>query len=500
MEGGAKQPVVQLPAEAVVDILHERALHVRHGESPCGRVLPAITAEKAHGHSRTIPRGIIVRMPPEARFLSGTQLLLTTLVVKLAVVATLATMLVRFRQFRRILLTEQRAWRERLVFAFSFGLPLAAGVGARLLLGYDAADFSLAGPYLAGLIAGPYAGAIVGVLVGAPALSGGEIGTLPFAVGCGFAGGGLRELCPKEEIWRLSPLFFADLPKHTWHAVSRFRIDWHVLLAAAPVGLEAIRQAIGFRFGPVGIFFHRPDTIWIAALVVLSTVLSVAIPIKIWNSARIEHRLQEQEKLLMAERVETLTRQINPHFLFNTLTSISSLIRSQPETARMLILKLSAMLRRLLRTGEHYVTLREELASVDEYLDIEAVRFGPTLAIEKVIGPDTLDIVVPAMVLQPLVENAIKHGIERKVGGGRIAIRSMRRNGHVILEVVDNGAGMVNTEVLGRSDGIGLRNVDERLRTIYGENYHLQLESTPGEGTCARMEIPELEVPREVTA
>ena len=229
-------------------------------------------------------------------------------------------------------------------------------------------------------------------------------------------------------------------------------------------------------------------------------MLSVAIPIKIWNSARIEHRLQEQEKLLMAERVETLTRQINPHFLFNTLTSISSLIRSQPETARMLIVKLSAMLRRLLRTGEHYVTLREELASVDEYLDIEAVRFGPTLAIEKVIGPDTLDIVVPAMVLQPLVENAIKHGIERKVGGGRIAIRSTRRNHHVILEVVDNGAGMVNTEVLGRSGGIGLRNVDERLRTIYGENYHLQLESTPGEGTCARMEIPELETPRAVTA
>ena len=440
-------------------------------------------------------------MPPEARFLTGTELLLTTLVVKLAVIATLATMLVRFRQFRRILLTEQRAWRERLVFAFSFGLPLAAGVGARLLLGYNAADFALAGPYLAGLIAGPYAGAIVGVLVGGPALTAGEVGTLPFAVGCGFAGGGLRELCPKEEIWRLSPLFFADLPKHTWRVVSRFRVDWHVLLAAAPVGLEAIRLLIGFRFGPVGIFFLRPDTVWVAGLILLSTVLSVALPIKIWNSARIEHRLQEQDKLLMAERVETLTRQLNPHFLFNTLTSISSLIRSQPETARMLIIRLSAMLRRLLRTGEHYVTLREELASVDEYLDIEAVRFGPTLAIEKAIGPETLDLVVPAMVLQPLVENSIKHGIERKVGGGRITIRSERRNGHVVIEVVDNGAGMADTDVMDRSGGgIGLRNVDERLRTIYGENYHLQLESTPGEGTCARIEIPELEVSERASA
>ena len=145
-------------------------------------------------------------MPPEARFLTtAQQVLLTTLVVKLAVVATLSTMLVRFRQFRRILLTEQRAWRERLVFAFSLGIPLLGGIIARLVLGYDAADFSLAGPFLAGLIAGPYAGAIVGVFVGTPALLGGEVAAMPFAVGCGFAGGGLREVCPKEAIWHLSP-------------------------------------------------------------------------------------------------------------------------------------------------------------------------------------------------------------------------------------------------------------------------------------------------------
>ena len=114
-------------------------------------------------------------------------------------------------------------------------------------------------------------------------------------------------------------------------------------------------------------------------LVLLATVLGVAIPIKIWNSARIEHRLQEQEKLLMAARVEALASQINPHFLFNTLTSISSLIRSQPETARMLIVKLSGLLRRLLRSQEHFVTLREELEAIDEYLDIERIRFGPKL-------------------------------------------------------------------------------------------------------------------------
>lgn len=410
-------------------------------------------------------------------------------------------MLVRFRQFRRILLTEQRAWRERLVFAFSLGIPLVCGVIARLLLNYDAADFSLAGPFLAGLIAGPYAGAIVGMLVGAPALVGGEVGAMPFAVGCGFAGGGLREVCPKDAIWHLSPLFFADLHRHAWKVVSRFRIDWLPILATAPICLEVIRQGIGLRFGSDGIFFLRPENVWLGGLVVLSTVLSVAIPIKIWNTARIEHRLQEQDKLLMAARMEALASQINPHFLFNTLTSISSLIRSQPETARMLIIKLSAMLRRMLRTQEHFVTLRQELNSIDEYLDIESVRFGQTLIIEKEISPDSLDLVMPSMVLQPLIENSIKHGIEKKVGGGRIIIRSELRDGHGIIEIVDNGSGMSDTNVhRNRKDGIGLRNVDERLRVIYGENYHLRLESTPGEGTCARIEIPEPVVDQKATA
>lgn len=440
-------------------------------------------------------------MPDGARFLSATEVLVATLIVKLAFVATLATMLARFRQFRRILLTEQRAWRERLVFAFSLGVPLAGGVTARLLLDYDAADCSLVGPFLAGLLAGPYAGAIVGALLGAPALVAGEVAAMPFAVGCGFAGGGLREVCPKESIWRLSPLVFADLHRHAWELVRRFRVDWLLTLAAAPAGLEIIRQSLGLRFGSATIFHQPAESLATASLILLSTVLSAAIPIKIWNTARVEHRLEEQESLLMAARVEALTNQINPHFLFNTLTSISSLIRSQPETARMLIGKLSALLRRLLRSQEQFVTLEEELASVDEYLDIETVRFGPTLTVEKDIGEDSLRMVMPSMVLQPLVENSIKHGIERKVGGGRILIRSRRVEGHGIIEVVDNGAGMADADLRpDRGTGIGLRNVDERLRVIYGENYHLHLESTPGEGTCARLEIPELVVPRTASA
>jgi two-component system, LytTR family, sensor kinase len=446
-------------------------------------------------------------MPHETKLLSADQYLLTTLMVKLATVAILATMLVRFPWFRRILLTEKRDWPERLIFAASLGIPLTAGVVARLLLDYKAADVTLAGSFLAGLLAGPYAGAIVGAMVGIPAAITGEWIALPFAVGCGFAGGGLREICPKEAIWHFSPLFFTDLHRKVWRLVSRFQIEWIVILLGAPIALEILRQFLGTRFNHpdlnvTRLFYLAPPTLWLYGLVILSTVLCVTIPIKIWNSARIEHRLQEQEKLLMAARVEALASQINPHFLFNTLTSISSLIRSQPETARMLIVKLSGLLRRLLRSQEHFVTLREELEAIDEYLDIEAVRFGSKLRIEKSIEANSLDIVIPSMLLQPLIENSIKHGLSPKVGEGHITIRSVLQNGHAIIDVIDDGVG-VNPEYADRvktGGGIGLRNVNERLKVIYGANYQLQLDSVPGEGTCARIVIPELVEPARITA
>src|SRR6185369_2995647 len=147
------------------------------------------------------------------------QVLVTTLVVKLAVMAALATMLVRYRRFRHILIFERRDWPDRLTFVLALGVPLAAGVASRLLLNYKAADLTLEGAFLAGLIAGPYAGAIVGLMAGFPPLGNGEIIALPFAIGCGFAGGGLRELCPKEAIWHFSPFVLTSLPGRLWKMV-----------------------------------------------------------------------------------------------------------------------------------------------------------------------------------------------------------------------------------------------------------------------------------------
>ena len=352
------------------------------------------------------------------------------------------------------------------------------------MLNNNGADLTLSGAFLAGLLAGPYAGAIVGVMLGIPPLFAGEWGALPFAIGCGFAGGGLREICPKEAIWHFSPLFFTGLHRHVWRLVRRFEIDWVVILLAAPIALAIIAQAVGNRWRPRLFVDPRAHARDCGSPCWSATVLSVAIPIKIWNSARIEHRLQEQEKLLMESRLDALASQINPHFLFNTLTSISSLTRSQPETARTLIVKLSGLLRRLLRSQDHFVTLREELEAIDEYLDIESIRFGPQLKIEKHIDPATLDLIVPSMILQPLVENSIKHGLAQKLGEGRITIRSLRerrprdhrRHRQRHRHSRRREAGRV------RGTGIGLRNVNERLRVIYGANYQLQLDSVPGPG------------------
>jgi len=436
----------------------------------------------------------------QVRNLTPEQFLLT-LLARLAAVAVLATMLARFHRFRRILIFERRGWVDRLVFTLSIGVPLMAGVTSRVILKYDAADLTLEGAFLAGLLAGPYTGALVGLLAATPAVMANEFIALPFAVGCGFAGGGLREICPKEAIWQFTPFVFMDLWKHLWRMLRRFEPNWQLVLLLATVALELIRQALGARFGVHRLFFLGIPSPWMTLLVVLVSVVAVATPIKIWNSARIEHRLQEQSQLLLAAKIEALKSQINPHFLFNTLTSISSLIRSQPDTARTLILKLSALLRRLLRSHQHFVTLREELESIDEYLDIEVIRFGPKLRVRKDISPDTLDVLVPSMILQPLVENSIKHGFARKVGPGAITIRSRREHGRVVVEVEDDGMGFVLDRLhQPMSSGIGLANVRERLAVIYGDQYRLQLSSEPGRGTNAHIEVPELTTAHQITA
>ena len=202
-------------------------------------------------------------------------------------------------------------------------------------------------------------------MVGIPPLGNGEWVALPFAVGCGFAGGGLRELCPKEAIWHFSPFIFTEraAPRLADDPLAGGRLAGRAAARAGRARAAAARRSASAGAITTGCSCSRRarrgrGRCWSCCSRRCSCV---ATPIKIWNNARIEHRLQEQEKLLLAAKIEALANQINPHFLFNTLTSISSLIRTQPDTARMLITKLSGLLRRLMRSTDHFVTLREEL-------------------------------------------------------------------------------------------------------------------------------------------
>ncbi len=192
--------------------------------------------------------------------------------------------------------------------------------------------------------------------------------------------------------------------------------------------------------------------------------------------------------------MDALASQINPHFLFNTLNTVASLSRFDPEMARVVVIKLSNILRRLLRKTDTFVPLREELEFIDDYLDIEVVRFGrDNLEIFKQVDEHTLETFVPSMLLQPIVENSIKHGIAPKLEGGRIHIRTSSREGRLVIEVEDNGIGIPEDRLPQvYVEGIGISNVHERLRVLYGADFQLDIKSQAGKGTLIRIEVPEL--------
>lgn len=414
--------------------------------------------------------------------------------LKVCWAAALAALLVRFRSFRKLVFTENRDSDQKVMLLLFLTPPLAVGVLLRLV-GYRFFDLTLEGSFLMGLIGGRIVGLLGGSLISLPAFGNHEWLSSPMAASVGLLAGMIREVLPeKEDIWHFGPFLFLSVPEWLWKLIRFGKTNWAMLPLFACAAFEVAQVELAAHVPGKWLFALHPSNWGYMLLVVLSSTMCVAMAIKIWNNTRIEMNLEQNQQLLLKARMDALTSQINPHFLFNTLNTVSSLIRFDPDMARGVVLKLSNILRRLLRKHETFVPLRDELEFIDDYLDIEVIRFGrDKLQIFKEIDPEALDAFVPSMLLQPMIENSLKHGLDPRLEGGQIHIRTRRSDNRLYIEIEDNGVGISPerlAEVYG--GGIGISNVHERLRLLYGDQFKMDIRSEEGQGTQIHIEIPEL--------
>ena len=419
------------------------------------------------------------------------------LLVKLACMASLASLLARSGTFKSMLMRESRTLNQRVGLSTWLSVAFGASVAVRVVSkSYPGADLGLEGALIGGILGGYVTGLASGVLISLPAMLAGEFLSMPLLAAVGVLGGVLRDLAPThEEIWRFTPFFDLNIYRFFKERSDPRRTAFHLEFGAGILVAEFLRQILGEAF-PRQIYFlpgkNPPAPTLLATYA--ATLFTVAIPLKIWNNTRNEKKLEEQARLLVEARLAALTSQINPHFLFNTLNSVSSLIRTDPMQARVMVIRLSKVLRRLLRKHEHYSPLRDELSFIEDYLAIEVVRFGDKLRFERDVAPDTLDMLVPSMLLQPLVENSVKHGLGAKVEGGTIRIRTWRTESRLCLTVEDDGVGIPEAKLATLLDGgIGVNNVHERLKVLFGHDYRMWIESQPGMGVRIQIEVPELQ-------
>jgi two-component system LytT family sensor kinase len=426
------------------------------------------------------------------------KLVLITLLVKLGIAASVSSALARSRVFQRLLFAEHRQARQTLGLLAFFLIPLTLGVWVRIRVpNFLAADISFETTTLLGLLLGPGWAMLSGLVLSIPAEFHHEYLSGPFlmAVGLisGVFGAWIGRETGREDIWSFTP--FLDLSVWRWvrRNLRQPKFDRQILLLMLILVMVIARDWVASRY-PHRLFALLTDAVWLQFLVWLSAPMVVGICLKMWNTLRIELKLEEQKRLVLEARLDALQRQINPHFLFNTLNSIASLVRFRPDQAREMIVKLANLLRGLLRDHGSYVKLRDELSFTDDYLDIEVVRFGSEkLRVIKELDERTLDLPVPSILLQPLIENSIKHGLEPRIHGGTITIRSRMQSESFVVEIEDDGVGIGTKPATGierRGAGIGLKNVRERLEVLYGTRARFTVVSRPGRGTLVSIEIP----------
>jgi two-component system, LytTR family, sensor kinase len=438
-----------------------------------------------------------------------TQQQLAALLIKVAVSASIASILMRFNRIQRILLRDDRTIADRLQLAFIFSILFGASAGIRSLAKqYPAIDLALEGSIIAGFLGGYVSGLITGMCVSLPDMFAGKWMSMPLFAAAGIIGGLMHDLAPRrDDIWYFSPFvdlnlyrFFRQILRWNRRAIERRVVTlaaFNITCNALVITTELLRWGIHNEFHKHNTFLMfegSEPTSWLVAWSAVTTLFAVCLPIRVWSSFRAERQLETQRARLTEAQLAALTNQINPHFLFNTLNSVSTLIRIDPDRARSMIYRLSKILRRLLRKTENFSPLREEISFIDDYMAIEMVRFGDKLRFHKEIDESTLDRLVPSMILQPIVENSVKHGLANKVDGGTIRLRTWKEGSSLFILVEDDGVGIQESKLDELfTSGIGVSNVNERLQVLFGPGDRLIIDSKPGQGTQTLIEIPEVE-------
>lgn len=295
---------------------------------------------------------------------------------------------------------------------------------------------------------------------------------------------------------------FASFPVIAWlrRRWPPDRADWRRHAAAVLITITLFMIPASWTAVPLQILVHpgivfrgSVPSIWIANTFTLATAVAAGTVVELYERLRHgEVQALRLEAGLAEARLQILSLQLHPHFLFNTLNAIAVLVHRDPAAADMMLTRLADLLRATLRRpGTYEVPLREELALLGRYLDIMRIRYGERLTVSESVAPALGDYLVPAFLLQPLVENALEHGVARRMGPGTVTIGGTLDDGRLRLTVTDDGPGpAAEPRPSNGDDGVGLSNTRRRLVELYGDAQRLALEPAPGGGTIAIAELP----------
>ncbi len=322
---------------------------------------------------------------------------------------------------------------------------------------------------------------------------------IPFGAGVGYATGDYRAsvITGLAISGAISALY--ELDQAFLHPrLESLPRDWQLGLEITFSLFEHILGALLALFACSRIFGFvvEASTAWIVAWMIFVGFLvihSAGYALRFYRELKERELLEGRLRALAAQaELKALKAQINPHFLFNTLNTIAELVHADPAQAEATVERLAEMFRYVLTGTERgLVPLQEELAFVDDYLEIEQARFGERLRLTREVAPEALSVPVPGLILQPLVENAVRHG-QGADGSVDLTIRVRPHGNEVLIVIADQGPGLHPPPHGGRAGegGLGLRNVDERLRKTYGEGYALESTANEPQGTVVTVRIP----------